>query len=199
MLYTRSLMDVTPKPDVTELLGAWRSGDPLALEQLMSVIHEELRRTARHYMRLERPGHTLQTTALVNEAFLRIAGVNQVEYRDRVHFFALAAQMMRRVLVDHARRRGFLKRGAGARPMALDESRIASPERDGQVLALDDALDELAKQDPRKSKVVELRFFAGLSVEETAVALDVSPQTVHRDWSISKAWLARRMGHAGTS
>jgi RNA polymerase sigma factor (TIGR02999 family) len=199
MLYNRCLMDATPKPDVTGLLGAWRSGDPLALEQLMSVIHEELRRTARHYMQLERPGHTLQTTALVNEAFLRIAGVNQVEYRDRVHFFALAAQMMRRVLVDHARSRGYLKRGAGARPVALDESRIASPERDGQVLALDDALDELTKQDPRKARVVELRFFAGLSVEETAVALDVSPQTVLRDWSLSKAWLARRMSHAGTS
>ncbi len=161
----------------------------------MSVLYNELRRTARHYMQLERAGHTLQTTALVNEAYMRLAGVQQVEYRDRVHFFAMAAQMMRRVLVDHARSRGYLKRGAGACVVSLEDSRLASPDRDSAVVALDDALAELAKRDPRKARVVELRFFAGLSVEETAAALDVSPQTVLRDWSLSKAWLMREMNH----
>lgn len=189
-------MDTAPPRDVTGLLHAWRDGDTEGQEQLMSLVYDELRRTARHYMQQEREGHTLQTTALVNEAYLRLAGVHQVEYRDRVHFFALAAQMMRRVLVDHARSRGYLKRGAGARAISLEDSRIASPDRDAAVVALDEALDELARHDPRKARVVELRFFAGLSVEETAVALDVSPQTVLRDWSLSKAWLMREMSHA---
>jgi RNA polymerase sigma-70 factor (ECF subfamily) len=189
-------MDTAPTPDVTGLLHAWRTGDTEALEELMSVLYEELRRTARHYMQLEREGHTLQTTALVNEAYLRLAGVREVAYRDRIHFFALAAQLMRRVLVDHARSRGYLKRGAGARPISLEDSRIASPDRDAEVVALDDALGELARRDPRKARVVELRFFGGLSVEETAVALEVSPQTVLRDWSLSKAWLLRQMSHA---
>jgi len=192
-------MDSTPRPDITGLLRAWRAGDAVAQEQLMLVLYDELRRTARHYMQLERDGHTLQTTALVNEAYLRLAGVHEVTYRDRVHFFVLAAQMMRRVLVDHARSRGYLKRGAGARPVPLEDSRIASPDRDAQVVALDEALDELARRDARKAKVVELRFFAGLSAEETAVALGVSPKTVLRDWSLSKAWLARQMSHAETS
>lgn len=190
-----ALVEAVPNPNVTELLGLWRAGDPLAIEQLMPVIYGELRRTARHYMQLEHSGHTLQTTALVNEAFLRIVGVEQVEYRDRVHFFALAATLMRRVLVDHARSHGYLKRGAGARPVALEDSRIASPDRDAEVVALDEALNELAKHDPRKARVVELRFFAGLTVEETAVALEVSAQTVLRDWRLSKAWLAREMSN----
>ncbi len=187
------------KPDITGLLRAWCAGDTVAQQQLMLVLYDELRRTARHYMQMERDGHTLQTTALVNEAYLRLAGVNEIAYRDRVHFFALAAQMMRRVLVDHARSRGSLKRGAGTRPVTLEDSRIASPDRDAQVVALDEALDELARRDPRKAKVVELRFFAGLSVEDTAVALSVSQQTVLRDWSLSKAWLARQMNHGETS
>ena len=192
-------MDLTHKPDVTGLLRAWCAGDTVAQQQLMLVLYDELRRTARHYMQMERDGHTLQTTALVNEAYLRLAGVHEVAYRDRVHFFALAAQMMRRVLVDHARRRGYLKRGAGTRTVHFDDSKIASPDRDAQVVALDEALDELARHDARKAKVVELRFFAGLSVEDTAVALRVSQQTVLRDWSLSKAWLARRMNHGETS
>ena len=191
-------MDTTPSPDVTGLLHAWKAGDAAALEELMSVLYEELRRTARHYMQMEHGGHTLQTTALVNEAYLRLAGVNQVEYRDRVHFFALAAQMMRRVLVDHARSREYLKRGAGARAIALDASLIASPDRSAEVVALDDALNGLAKRDARKARVVELRFFGGLTVEETATALQVSPQTVLRDWSLAKAWLTREMSHAGS-
>lgn len=165
----------------------------------MLVLYDELRRTARHYMRLERAEHTLQPTALVNEAFLRLAGMSEVDYRDRVHFFALAARMMRRVLVDHARNRGYQKRGAGARPVALEDWRIASPDRDPEVVALDEALNELARHDARKAKVVELRFFAGLSVEETAAALDVSTKTVIRDWTLSKAWLARHMNHDGAS
>ncbi len=189
-------MDTAPTPDVTALLHAWRNGDTEAEEQLMTLLYDELRRTARHYMQLEREGHTLQTTALVNEAYLRLAGVQRVEYRDRVHFFAMAAQMMRRVLVDHARSRGYLKRGVGARPISLEDSRIASPDRDAAVVALDEALQELSRHDARKARVVELRFFAGLSVEETALALDVSPQTVLRDWSLSKAWLMREMSHA---
>jgi len=189
-------MDSTPGPDITGFLRAWRAGDAVAQEKLMLVLYDELRRTARHYMHLERDGHTLQTTALVNEAYLRLAGVHQVTYQDRVHFFALAAQMMRRVLVDHARSKGYLKRGAGVRPVPLEDLGIAAPDRDAQVVALDEALDELARRDARKAKVVELRFFAGLSVEETALALEVSPHTVARDWSLSKAWLARQMSHA---
>jgi RNA polymerase sigma-70 factor (ECF subfamily) len=190
-------MQTSQTPDVTGLLRAWHTGDAEALERLMSILYEELRRTARHYMQLERNEHTLQTTALVNEAYLRLIGVQQVEYQDRVHFFALAAQMMRRVLVDHARSRGYLKRGAGAACIPLEDSRIASPDRDAEVVALDDALNALAKRDARKARVVELRFFAGMSVEETATALNVSPQTVLRDWSLAKAWLMRHMSHAG--
>lgn len=185
--------------DVTARIRAWRAGDARALEPLMPVLYQELRRSARHYMRMERDGHTLQPTALVNEAFLRLAGIKEVDYRDRVHFFALAAQMMRRALVDHARSRGYHKRGAGLRTVALEEWRIASPDRTPEVVALDEALEALASHDARKAKVVELRFFAGLSVEETAVALDVSPQTVLRDWSLAKAWLARQMTNAPAS
>src|SRR5450759_4781353 len=140
-------METAPTPDGTGLLHAWRDGNTEGQEKLMALLYDELRRTARHYMRLEREGHTLQTTALVNEAYLRLAGVQQVEYRDRVHFFALAAQMMRRVLVDHARSRGYLKRGAGARPVSLEDSRIACPDRSAEVVALDEVLDELAKRD----------------------------------------------------
>lgn len=190
-------MDSPSPPDITELLHAWQTGDKAALESLMASLYDELHRTARHYMQRERPDHTLQTTALVNEAYLRLAGGRHVDYHDRVHFFALAAQVMRRVLVDYARSRGYKKRGPGAQAVALEDSRIASPDRDSEILALDDALDELARHDARKAQVVELRFFAGLSVDETAAALAVSPQTVLRDWSLSKAWLLRQMSHSG--
>ena len=186
-------MNSPTQADITGLLRAWRGGDAVAQEQLMLVLYDEFRRMARHYMQLERDGHTLQPTALVNEAYLRLAGVNEVSYRDRVHFFALSAQMMRRVLVDHARSRGYLKRGSGARPVPLVDSMIASPDRDAQVLELDEALDELAKHDARKAKVVEMRFFAGLSVEETAAILKVSGDTVMRDWKLAKAWLFREL------
>lgn len=192
-------MGIPPDPGVTALLHAWQSGDAVAAERLMTSLYAELRRTANYYMRLERAGHTLQPSALVNEAFLRLAGLREVTFEDRSHFFVLAATMMRRVLVDHARARGYQKRGAGVRPVPLHESRISSPCRLEQILALDEALDALTSQDPRKARLVELRFFGGLSIEETAAALAVSPQTVLRDWSIAKAWLTRWMTHAGTN
>jgi RNA polymerase sigma-70 factor (ECF subfamily) len=147
-------------------------------------------------MRRERSGHTLQTTALVNEVFLRLVDIHQVEWHDRVHFLTMAAQLMRRILVDHARRRGYRKRGGGERPVPLDESAMISPGWSPHFVAVDDALNGLAKQDARKAKVVEMRFFGGLSVEETAAALDVSTQTVLRDWSLAKAWLRREMTQA---
>lgn len=185
-----------PSINVTGLLNAWRAGDQAALERLMPMLYEELRRTARHYMRLERPGHTFQTNDLVNEAYLRLLGTREMEYQDRVHFFALAAQMMRRVLVDHARSRTYQKRGGGAKRIPLEESLVMAPGRESEVVQLDDALTELAKQDARKARIVELRFFAGLSVEETASVLDISTQTVMRDWKLAKAWLLRHMSQA---
>lgn len=177
---------------VTGLLRAWRAGDQEALQQLMPVVHAELKRIAERYMHRERKEHTLQATALVNEAFLRLIEVRHVDWQDRAHFFALSAQMMRRILVNYALARGAGKRGAG-KHVPLDEAMAVSPERDSEVVALDHALDALAEFDPRKARIVELRFFAGLSVEEAAVALEVSPQTVLRDWKLAKSWLAREM------
>jgi RNA polymerase sigma factor (TIGR02999 family) len=182
-------------PDITRLLRAWKRGDQEAAEQLAVALYDELRRIARKYMRQERGGHTLQTTALVNEAYLRLAGV-QMEYHNRVHFFAFAAQTMRRVLVDYARSRGYAKRGAGAVAIPLVDGAVELPDRNADIVALDGALKDLARRDARKAHVVELRFFGGLSVEETAAALSVSPQTVLRDWSLAKAWLARELTHA---
>lgn len=181
--------------DITLLLRQWKRGDPEAAERLAVALYDELHRMARRYMRKERRGHTLQTSALVNEAYLRLAGV-RMEYHDRVHFFAFAAQTMRRVLVDHARNRGYAKRGAGAVAVPLEEGGIALPDRTAEIVALDDALSELARRDERKARVVELRFFGGLSVDETATALSVSPQTVLRDWSLAKAWLTRELANA---
>jgi RNA polymerase sigma factor (TIGR02999 family) len=183
--------------DVTTLLRAWTGGDEKALDKFLPVLYEELRRTARAYMRRERSEHTLQTTALVNEVFLRLIDIHRVQWHDRVHFLTVAAQLMRRILVDHARRRGYRKRGGAERPVLLDESAIVSPGRSSHFVALDDALNALAKRDARKAKVVEMKFFGGLSVEETADALKVSPQTVLRDWSLAKAWLRREMTQAG--
>jgi len=188
----------TPSPNgsrahVTELLLAWGSGDRSALDELVPVIHEELRRLARHQMRGERDNHTLQTTALVNEAFLRLVDLRRIRWQDRAHFLALSARLMRRILVDHARSRGYQKRGGGAANVTLDEALVASPERGIDLVALDDALEDLARIDARKSQVVELRFFGGLSVEETAEALKVSPETVTRDWRLAKVWLLREI------
>lgn len=178
--------------DVTKLLRDWTGGDRSALDRLMPVVYEELRRTAAAYMQRERTGHTLQATALINEAYLRVIDLTRIEWRDRTHFFALCAQMMRRILVDHARSRNYLKRGGGARPITLDYC-MAIGEPTAELIALDDALNALAIRDQRKARVVELRFFAGLSVDETATVLEVSSQTVLRDWSLSKTWLAREM------
>ena len=183
--------------DVTTLLRAWTGGDEKALDKFLPVLYEELRRTAGAYMRRERSEHTLQTTALVNEVFLRLIDIHRVQWHDRVHFLTVAAQLMRRILVDHARRRGYRKRGGAERPVLLDESAIVSPGRSSHFVVLDDALNALAKRDARKAKVVEMKFFGGLSVEETAAALKVSPQTVLRDWSLAKAWLRREMTQAG--
>lgn len=182
--------------DVTGLLRAWSAGDRGALDVLAPILHAELKRIAQRYMLRERKEHTLQPTALVNEAFLRLVKAHGVQWQDRAHFFALSAQMMRRILVNHAIARGSGKRGGPGPRISLDEAMIASPERDSQVVELDGALEELAKLDPRKARIVEMRFFAGLSVEETAAMLKVSPQTVLRDWSLSKTWLAREMSRA---
>jgi RNA polymerase sigma-70 factor (ECF subfamily) len=186
-------MEPTPGVEVTALLRALTAGDQKALAQLMAVLYQELRRIAYGYMRREREDHTLQTSDLINEAYLRLVGASSVECEGRIHFLALAAQTMRRILVEHARSRAYLKRGGGMVRMPLEEAMVMAPDRDPQLLALDDALTELAKFDSRKAQIVEMRFFAGLSVEETAEALKVSPQTVLRDWKLSKLWLTRQM------
>ena len=190
-------MQAQPAQDVTALLRAWTGGDEKALDRLLPVLYEELHRTARAYMRRERSGHTLQTTALVNEVFLRLVDIHQVQWNDRVHFLTRAAQLMRRILVDHARRRGYRKRGGGEQPVRLDELAMVAPRSNAHFVAVDDALNALARRDARKAKVVEMRFFGGLSVDETAAALQVSSQTVLRDWSLAKAWLRREMSRAG--
>ena len=190
-------MQAQPAQDVTALLRAWTGGDEKALDRLLPVLYEELHRTARAYMRRERSGHTLQTTALVNEVFLRLVDIHQVQWNDRVHFLTMAAQLMRRILVDHARRRGYRKRGGGEQPVRLDELAMVAPCSNAHFVEVDDALNALARRDERKAKVVEMRFFGGLSVDETAAALQVSSQTVLRDWSLAKAWLRREMSRAG--
>ena len=179
--------------EVTGLLLAWGKGDDAALEQLIPLVHAELRRIARRHMAHERPGHSLQATALVNEAYLRLVDVRQMKWHDRAHFFAMSARLMRRILVDFARSRGYQKRGGGAQKVSFDEGLIVSNERGHDLIALDDALRALAQVDPRKGTVVEMRFFGGLTVEETAEALEVSPETVMRDWKLAKAWLLREL------
>jgi len=182
-------MSLASSHEVTALLIDWNNGNKTALDRLMPLVDRELHRLARHYMQQERPGHTLQTTALVNEAYLKLIDQRQVHWKNRAHFFALCAQLMRRILVDHARRRKYAKRGGDARRISLDEVIAVSPARSADLIALDDALQQLAAIDARKGKVVEMRFFGGLSVEETAEALGVSPLTVKRDWKMAKAWL----------
>src|SRR6184192_4715813 len=182
-------MATTSPEEVTQLLVAWGNGNQAALDKLMPLVYEELRRLAHHYMRREHPGHTLKTTALVNEAYLRLVDQKHVHWQNRAHFFALSAQLMRRILVDHARKRKYGKRGGDAQRVSFDEAVIVSRERGADLIALDDALEKLAAIDPRKSQIVELRFFGGLSVEETAEALSVSPSTIHRDFDLAKMWL----------
>jgi len=182
-----------PAPnEVTQLLRAWSDGQHEALERLMPLVYEELHRLARHYMMRERSGHILQTTVLVNEAFLRLVDARQVNWQNRAHFFAISASLMRRILVDFARTYQSQKRGAGIRPASLDEG-LDVAEEQLDLTVLDDALKALAALDPRKSRVVELRFFGGLSMEEAAEVLHVSPETVKRDWKLAKAWLLREM------
>jgi len=181
-----------PPPNLTQLLVAWSDGDAAALEQLMPLVYAELRRLARRRLARER-GRSLQTTALVHEAYLRLIDQRSVRWQNRAHFFAIAARMMRRILVDHARARQCGRRGDGAVPVSLDTVAEVSSERAAQLVDLDDALSRLAEVDPRKSQVVELRFFGGLSVEETAEVLGVSGVTVMRDWSTAKAWLHREI------
>ena len=179
-----------PSPnEVTRLLLNWNNGDRAALDQLVPLVYDELRRLAHHYMRQERDGHTLQTTALVNEAYVRLIDQHSVQWQDRAHFFAIAAKMMRRILVDYARSRRYAKRGGEARQVSFDESAIMSPEKGAEMVAVDEALNDLATRDARKSKIVELRFFGGLNIEETAEVMGISPTTVQREWRSAKAWL----------
>jgi RNA polymerase sigma factor (TIGR02999 family) len=186
-------MEGSRDSQITPLLRAWAAGDQLALDRLTPLVYRELHRIAHRQMRNEHPGNTLQTTALVNEAFLRLAEGANVDWHDRVHFFAFSAQMMRRILVDAARGRLRQKRGGLSPKMSLNEDLDSAPRRAAILVALDDALDELATFDSRKARVVELRYFGGLSVEETAEALKISPQSVLRDWKLAKAWLAKSM------
>jgi len=182
--------------EISTLLRAWSDGDQSALQGLTAIVYEELRRLAHYYMQRERPGHTLQTTALVNEAYIRLVDYKRMQWQDRAHFFAVAAQVMRRILVDHARSHN-IKRGAGVPHVALDDVAVVSSDRTGDLVALDDAMNALARLDPRKVQIIEMRFFGGLTVEETAEVLKVSPATVKRDWSIAKFWLYRELGGMG--
>ncbi len=187
-------MDPAPSAEITGLLKAWAGGDLAALERLTPLVYTELKRMAVRHMAKERVGNSLQATALVNEAFLRLVEVDNVRWHDRAHFFAVSAQMMRRILVDAARARGSDKRGGAVVKVDLNESIDGMPDRPSQLVALDEALTALAQFDPRKAKVVEMRFFGGLSVEETAEVLKISGQSVMRDWKLARAWLMREMG-----
>jgi RNA polymerase sigma factor (TIGR02999 family) len=193
------VIETVKSEEITGLLRAWNTGDQAALDRLTTLVYEELHRLARSYRKRERPGNSLQTTALVNEAYLRLVDIASVHWKDRVHFFALSAQLMRRILVDAARARKAAKRGGQAQKIThssavnLDEIADASSRRGNELIALDDALMALAQIDSRKARVIELRFFGGLSVEESAEVLEVSPQTVMRDWKLAKAWLNREL------
>lgn len=190
-------MNTLTANDLTGLLVEWAQGDKAALDRLTPLVYDEIRRIAHREMQREREGHTLQTTALINEAYLRLAGSQNVDWQNRAHFFAVTAQVMRHILIDHARRRRYVKHGGEAQrvafDVAIDEAVVMSRPRAAELVALDEALDELAKLDPRKSRVVELRYFGGLSLEETAEVIDVSLMTVRRDWRAAKAWLYKRV------
>lgn len=190
-------MDERSSQPVTELLQAWSAGDEKALDRLVPLVYGELRRLAQRRMMLENPGVSLQPTALVNELYLRLADARGLNFHNRSQFFALAAQMMRRILVDAARTRGASKRGGQAEKTSFVEGYFAAPGRDREVIALDDALEALAKEDSRKAQAIELRFFGGLSMEETAEVMGISVQTVRRDWDFARVWLARAMHPAG--
>ena len=184
-----------PPQEVTQLLVDWGNGNQAALDRLMPLVYTELRQLAHRYMRRERPGHTMQTTALIHEAYLRLVDQNQVRWQHQAHFFGIAARLMRQILIEHARSHTHAKRGGGVGTISLDEAAIVSQARATELLALNDALERLATIDPRKSQVVELRFFGGLSVEEAAQVLNITPNTVLRDWRMAKAWLRREISH----
>jgi RNA polymerase sigma factor (TIGR02999 family) len=183
----------TNREDITELLLAWNNGNKEVLNDLMQVVYDELRRLAHFHLAKERPNHTLQTTALVNEAYLKLVDQKKVHWQNRSHFFALASKLMRRILIDYARTRQYAKRGGGISPLPLDETLVMSPTRALEMIALDDALTALSDFDERKARIIELRFFAGLSIDETSELLGVSPGTVMKDWTLAKAWLQREM------
>jgi RNA polymerase sigma-70 factor, ECF subfamily len=184
------------KERLTQLLVDWSNGDKTALDKLMPLIDQELRRLAHQYMRRERRGHTLQTTALVNEAYLRLVNRKNVQWQNRAHFFAIAANLMRTILVDHARSHASEKRGGGIRPLALDDALVVSEERAAEVVALDLALQELTVMDPQQGQIVELRFFGGLTIEETAEVLHLSAATIKREWVTAKAWLYQQLSNS---
>jgi RNA polymerase sigma factor (TIGR02999 family) len=189
-------MGGTSPPDVTRLLLAWSDGDETALQRLMPLVYAELRRLARRYMGRERAGHTLQTTALINEAYLRLVGARGVQWQNRAHFYAVCAAAMRRILVDFARARDNLKRGGGTRAVPFDEQVLAGVTRSTDLLALDEALERLAVLSPRQGQVVELRYFGGMTEEEVADVLHVSSRTVRNDWQLARAWLHRELGRS---
>jgi RNA polymerase sigma factor (TIGR02999 family) len=182
---------------VTDLLTRWRAGDRQALDALLPLVYEELRRLARHYLRLERADHTLQSTALVHEAYVRLIGQDTPHWQGRTHFYGVAARLMRQILVDHARSHGAEKRGGTVLRVTFDERVVAAPGRDMDILALDEALHRLAALSEQQSRIVELRFFSGLSIEETADVMDISPATVKRGWTAARAWLFREMSGSG--
>jgi RNA polymerase sigma factor (TIGR02999 family) len=186
-------MTTASTKDVTRLLLDWSAGDRAALDQVMPLVYDELRRLAGQYLRRQRPGHTLQPTALVHEAYIRLVDQSHVQWQNRAHFFGMAAQVMRRILVDHARRHQAAKRGSGARTVALDDAVSFSKERQVDLVALDDALTGLATFDPQQCRIVELRFFGGLTIEETAEVLGLSPATVKREWNMAKTWLHKQV------
>ncbi len=186
--------DATLSPhEITQLLEDWSNGNQAALDQLYPLVYDELRRMARRYMSRERKDHTLQTTALINEAYLRLVEQRHVHWQNRAHFFAISAQIMRRILIDHARRYAYTKRGAGAQKISLDEAAVVARDRATELLSLDEALHSLAEIDPRRSQVVELRFFGGLDNDEIAAVLKISPNTVTRDWNMARAWLYQEL------
>jgi RNA polymerase sigma factor (TIGR02999 family) len=184
---------ITASQDVTRLLVDWSNGDQAALDKLLPLVNDELRRLARRYMRRESPGHTLQTSALINEAFLRLIDQRRVRWQNRAHFFGVAAQLMRRVLIDHARSHRYAKRGGGALKVSLDEAAAVTEARAAELLAVDEALEKLTKMDARKGRIVELRFFSGLTEVETAEVMGVSLPTAQREWRAAKAWLRRML------
>jgi len=192
-------MALPPTHEVTQLLKAWTSGDEQALEKLTPLVYKELHRMAHRCMAGQSPGQPVQTTELVNEAYLRLVNCGQMNWQDRAHFFAMSARLMRRVLIDFARSRGYQKRGAGALAISLDEAPSVCNEPDKNLVALDDALSQLTAVDPRKAKIVELRYFGGLSIKETAEVLNVSTETVVRDWRLAKIWLLRELSERGQS